>query len=211
DRVELYQVRPLPPAGLRSSFGCTEVSPPPPPKAPALPPPAPPPPPPKAEPPPSRAPAALPAPAPLPAATPKFDSHVLDLAAGRIELQKPIRFDEDGSVIAEHSHVVITEVAATLAANPAMKIAIESHAAVDGGADASLALSRKRAAEVRKQLADQGVAPARLKAYGCGESRPIAPANVPWGRKKNDRVELYVLDPAPAAGVHSEEGCSPSE
>ncbi|MFI5307630.1 MAG: OmpA family protein, partial [Polyangiales bacterium] len=47
DRVELYQVRPLPPAGLRSSFGCTEVSPPPPPKAPALPPPAPPPPPPK--------------------------------------------------------------------------------------------------------------------------------------------------------------------
>jgi outer membrane protein OmpA-like peptidoglycan-associated protein len=235
ERVEVYLVHPLPPAGLRSSLGCTAV----PPTAPPAPAAAPP----KPEPPPMRAPAAPPA-APAvvaPAAPPPSakgdsdgdsvpdakdacplapgpasekgcpESHRVDLAAGRIELRKPIRFDEGGSAIAEHSRSVVVEVAATLKVNPNMKVAIESHAAADAGADASMSLSRKRAAEVKKQLAEQGVAPARLKAYGCGESRPIAPGNVPWGRKKNDRVELHLLDPAPAAGVHSEDGCSPSE
>jgi outer membrane protein OmpA-like peptidoglycan-associated protein len=79
------------------------------------------------------------------------------------------------------------------------------------GAAASLALTRKRADTVRNELASRGVPRARLLAYGCGELRPIAPNNVPWGRKKNERIELHVLDPAPSSGVHSFEGCAASD
>ncbi len=139
------------------------------------------------------------------------ESHRVDLAGGRIELLKPIRFEEGSDEVSEHSRSYVVELAATLRANPTMKVALEDHVAGGDDAKASLALSARRAAALRKQLATAGVAPERIKAYGCGQSRPIAPDNVPWGRRKNDRVELHLLDPAPSAGVHSEEGCSASE
>jgi outer membrane protein OmpA-like peptidoglycan-associated protein len=137
--------------------------------------------------------------------------HRVDLEAGQIELLKPVRFHDGESQIHSQSSSYLDEVAATLRANPEMKLLIEVHVAGEGSADKSLELTRKRAAVVRDRLKAQGVAPARLRAYGCGESRPIAPNNVPWGRKKNDRVELHVLDPASPSGVHSMQGCSTSE
>jgi outer membrane protein OmpA-like peptidoglycan-associated protein len=137
--------------------------------------------------------------------------HRLDLEAGQIELLKPVRFHDGESQIHSQSFSYIDEVAATLRANPDMKLLIEVHVAGEGSAEKSLELTRTRAAVVRDRLKAQGVAPARLRAYGCGESRPIAPNNVPWGRKKNDRVELHVLDPASPSSVHSLEGCSTSE
>jgi outer membrane protein OmpA-like peptidoglycan-associated protein len=137
--------------------------------------------------------------------------HRVDLDAGQIELLKPVRFHDGESQVHSQSLTYVDEVAATLRANPEMKLLIEVHVPGEGSAEQSLALTRKRAAVVRDRLVAQGVAPARLRAYGCGESRPIAPNNVPWGRKKNDRVELHLLDPASPSSVHSLEGCSTSE
>lgn len=221
ERVVAYVIHPLPETGLRSSLGCTavEIAPRPEP-APAVlkepepraPEPAPkkPEPAPAPTPPPPKAPPVTSAPLTLVPPT-SGEAYRVDLAAGRIELLKPIRFDEGTAVISARSVPYVVEIAASLRANPRLRVAVESHVAADGGAQASLALSQERARAVRKRLADNGVAPERIKAYGCGENRPIAPANVPWGRKKNDRVELPLLDPAPSTGVHSTEGCSLSE
>jgi outer membrane protein OmpA-like peptidoglycan-associated protein len=92
-----------------------------------------------------------------------------------------------------------------------MQVAIEAHTGEEPSEAASTALTKARAAAVRKQLASRGVAPTRIRAYGCGQNRPIAPNNVPWGRKKNERIELHVLDPAPSSALQSTEGCVASE
>jgi OOP family OmpA-OmpF porin len=139
------------------------------------------------------------------------EGHRVDLDGGRIELTKPIRFEPGAAALDARGEKQLDEIAATLRANPGMKIAIATHVAADAGAEASLALTRTRATTVRRELAGRGIAPARMPAYGCGENRPVAPNNVPWGRKKNERVELLLLDPAPASSVHSLEGCSAAE
>jgi OmpA-OmpF porin, OOP family len=139
------------------------------------------------------------------------ETHRVELEQGRIELLKSLRFEDDRAELHARSREQLDELAATLRANPQMKVRIEAHVADGAGSEPSLALTRKRAAELRKELGKRGVAPERLYAYGCGEGRPIAPNNVPWGRKKNERVELRLLDPVPASGVDSTEGCSASE
>jgi outer membrane protein OmpA-like peptidoglycan-associated protein len=106
--------------------------------------------------------------------------------------------------------VYLDELAATLRANARMTVQLEAYVAASDPT-ASLALTRRRALAVRDQLVKRRVAPDRIHAYGCGESRPIAPNNVPWGRKKNDRVELHLLDPVPSSGVHSTQGCVPAD
>jgi len=137
--------------------------------------------------------------------------HRVDLEKGQIELLKPLRFDDGASALSGRSDELLDELAATLKANPKMKVRIEGHTGEDPSPDASTATSQKRAAAVRKELASRGVAPARMQAYGCGQNRPIAPNNVPWGRKKNERIELHVLDPAPSSAVQSTTGCIASE
>jgi OmpA-OmpF porin, OOP family len=137
--------------------------------------------------------------------------HKLDLESGRIELLKPLRFDDGESTLSGRSDELLDELAATLKANPKMTVAIAAHTGEDANPEASTTLTRKRAMSVRKALASRGIAPTRMTAYGCGQNRPIAPNNVPWGRKKNERIELHVLDPAPSSAVHSTEGCIASE
>jgi outer membrane protein OmpA-like peptidoglycan-associated protein len=139
------------------------------------------------------------------------EGHRVDLAAGRIELLKPIRFDEGTARLDARGKKHLDEIAATLRANPEMKVALTADVAADAGSEPSLALTRERASAVRRELTGRGVAPSRIQAYGCGENRPVAPNNVPWGRKKNERVELLLLDPAPTTGVHSLTGCSAAE
>lgn len=139
------------------------------------------------------------------------EGHRVDLEGGRIELTRPLRFEDGQTTPSERSSAHLDELAATLRANAAMHVLIEAHVAEDASADASLAVTRTRAAAVRAALAARGIPQARMRAYGCGQARPVAPNNVPWGRKRNERVELYVLDPAPASGVHSTAGCVTAE
>jgi outer membrane protein OmpA-like peptidoglycan-associated protein len=139
------------------------------------------------------------------------EGHRVDLEGGRIELLKPIRFEDGSATLDTRGKKLLDEIAATLRANADMKVAIATHVAADAGAEPSLALTRKRATTVRRELTQRGVSPARIHAYGCGENRPVAPNNVPWGRKKNERVDVLLLDPAPASSVHSLEGCSAAE
>ncbi|MDD9933529.1 MAG: OmpA family protein [Myxococcales bacterium] len=147
----------------------------------------------------------------LPAAEGCPASHRVDLDGGSIELTKPIRFESGSDKLKKRSLKYFDELAATLKANPSMKLAITAHVADEGDAAATSALTAKRANAARKALEKRGVAPARLKSYGCGSNRPVAPNNVPWGRKRNERIDLLLLDPAPPAGVHSLEGCTDSK
>lgn len=257
ERIELYVTRPLPPTGLRSSVGCSEVElqPPAPVRAPtvlaepelerelqtkkelaaapkplpaAAPKPSPPaapitvavppkaspatalpvptaPPPAVVSPPKTPAAAALP---PTPIVVPAAPApNVAQPTAGHIDLPKPIRFEDGNAALGPRSADALDELAAILRATPTTIVAIESYVAGESSADASMALTKKRSAIVGKELASRGIAPSRIKAYGCGDIRPIAPNNVPWGRKKNERIEVRALDSGTSHGINSIEGC----
>jgi outer membrane protein OmpA-like peptidoglycan-associated protein len=216
ERVELWVTDPLPPSGFRTTFGCVprtlpgqeEPAPPPAPALAPAPPPvvtAPPPKPVVLAPPPVPAPVPAPAPAPAPAPT----APPANLQA--IELAPPVRFEEGSTSFKGNPDSQLDELAAKLRADPAMRIAVVAHTAEEPDAAASLALSQKRAARVAQELGKRGAKTGQVRALGCGHSRPVAPNNVPWGRKKNDRLEVLVLDPAPSGHVQSLEGCMASE
>lgn len=62
-------------------------------------------------------------------------------------------------------------------------------------------LSTERSLAVMRYLRDQGVAPARLMAAGCGEYRPRVAGTSASDRAANRRVEFFALQPlAPGAG-----------
>jgi outer membrane protein OmpA-like peptidoglycan-associated protein len=122
-----------------------------------------------------------------------------------------VRFEDGGTQIKGKATAQLDELAATLRANPKMKLALISHTAEEPDAEKTLEQSRGRAATIKAELTKRGAKADQVHALGCGQARPVAPNNVPWGRKKNDRLEVLVLDPASNADVHLPQGCMASE
>ncbi len=56
-------------------------------------------------------------------------------------------------------------------------------------------LSTERALAVARHLRDQGVAPGRIVACGCGEYRPRIENSSGPNRARNRRVEIFAIDP----------------
>jgi len=77
--------------------------------------------------------------------------------------------------------------------NPKMEVMITGHTDNQGAADYNLKLSENRAASVVAYLVKAGIAPARLKSKGFGDSRPAAANDTEEGRAKNRRIELVIL------------------
>ncbi len=77
-------------------------------------------------------------------------------------------------------------------------VSVYGHADSTGSDSYNQQLSEKRASSVATYLAGQGVAPARLRAIGFGESNPIADNSTEAGRAANRRVEI-VIDPVDSA------------
>lgn len=72
-------------------------------------------------------------------------------------------------------------------------IVLEGHSDSVGNDAVNLALSEKRAQNVRNALLARGLPADRLTARGYGKSRPLAPNDTELGRKLNRRVELIIL------------------
>jgi chemotaxis protein MotB len=53
-------------------------------------------------------------------------------------------------------------------------------------------LSTERALTVLRYMIDQGIAPDRVRAVGCGEAQPVAPNTSASGKSKNRRVEIVI-------------------
>lgn len=71
-------------------------------------------------------------------------------------------------------------------------VRIEGHTDNQGGDAANLALSQKRADAVRRVLLDSGVAAARIRSSGKGETDPLVDNGSAEGRARNRRVEIIV-------------------
>lgn len=102
-----------------------------------------------------------------------------------------VYFDTDKDTVRADSEATMKEIAKLLTANAQLKVHVVGHTDNQGRPDYNLDLSRRRAANVVRELTSKyGVAADRLDAFGCGLYAPIAPNDNEEGRTKNRRVEL---------------------
>ena len=104
-----------------------------------------------------------------------------------------VNFETARSALTRSSYVVLDAVAASLLANPEIRIEIAGYTDSTGTKFGNLRLSQSRAAAVRFYLARKGVTPARMVSKGYGASGYIAPNATTAGRAQNRRVELHKL------------------
>ncbi len=104
-----------------------------------------------------------------------------------------VNFETGRSVLTRDSYVVLDAVAASLLANPDIRIEVAGYTDSTGRKYINYRLSQARAAAVRFYLARKGVPPARMIAKGYGASGYIAPNSTAAGRAQNRRVELHKL------------------
>src|SRR5213596_2869136 len=101
-----------------------------------------------------------------------------------------VTFETGRSALKPDSYTILDIVAASLIANPDIKIEIGGHTDNTGASATNLRLSQARADAVRAYLASKGVGPERMVAKGYGASQPVAPNTTATGRAQNRRVEL---------------------
>lgn len=106
---------------------------------------------------------------------------------------KGVNFQTGRSSLTVKSYAVLDQVAASLVANPDIRIEVAGYTDNTGSAAINTRLSRARAIAVRTYLARKGVAPSRMVARGYGPSRPVATNTTAAGRAENRRVELHKL------------------
>ena len=104
-----------------------------------------------------------------------------------------VTFEVGKSALKPESFTVLDIVAASLVANPDIRIEIAGHTDNTGSAATNTRLSQSRADAVRAYLAQKGVGPDRMIAKGYGPSVPVAPNTTAAGRAQNRRVELRQL------------------
>jgi outer membrane protein OmpA-like peptidoglycan-associated protein len=100
-------------------------------------------------------------------------------------------FDTDKDALRPDSEPTLQEINKLLKANPQWKVHVVGHTDNQGAAEHNLDLSRRRAANVVRELTSKfGIAADRLDSFGCGLYAPVASNAAEEGRAKNRRVEL---------------------
>lgn len=101
-----------------------------------------------------------------------------------------IYFDTGKSNIKPESAQAISEIAKLLKSDSGLKIHVVGHTDNVGSVESNIKLSQNRAEAVVQALRNNGIAPARLRAFGCGQFAPVMSNDTEDGRAKNRRVEL---------------------
>lgn len=101
-----------------------------------------------------------------------------------------IYFDTGKPNVKPESALAISEIIKLLNADPCLKIHVVGHTDNVGGMESNIKLSQSRAESVVQALRNNGISPARLKSFGCGQFAPVMSNDNEEGRAKNRRVEL---------------------
>ncbi len=103
-----------------------------------------------------------------------------------------VTFDIDSAAIRPGFYHTLDDVSATLNRYPQSYLDVIGHTDSTGSDAYNQALSERRAGSVSNHFRSRGVEPARIAAYGMGETQPIASNATVSGRQENRRVELQV-------------------
>jgi outer membrane protein OmpA-like peptidoglycan-associated protein len=104
-----------------------------------------------------------------------------------------VLFDTNKAVLRPESAPQLAQMAQVLKDDPGLKAFIVGHTDNEGGLDANMRLSQKRAAAVVAELSGRyGVPAARLTAQGVANLVPVTTNSSAEGRAMNRRVELVI-------------------
>ena len=118
--------------------------------------------------------------------------------ADRIELREPVYFDSAKATLKPASHALLDEVAKALADHAELALVeIGVHSDERGADEYNLRITDERAAAIKSYLVAHGVAAARLRSRGYGETRPLCPEHNEACWSRNRRVELVAVKAAP--------------
>ncbi|MCA9530736.1 MAG: OmpA family protein, partial [Myxococcales bacterium] len=121
------------------------------------------------------------------------------LEAHRIVLRRQVHFATGKATIDASSQPILAEVVDVLLRHPEiLRVEIQGHTDSKGSRTANLRLSESRAEAVRSFLVSAGIDPSRLVAKGYGPDRPLVPNLTPAMRARNRRVQLVIVERAPA-------------
>lgn len=102
-----------------------------------------------------------------------------------------LNFASNSAELNAESRAILDKVAASIRANPTVKlIAVTGYSDDRGAADYNKALSERRAKSVADYLVSQGLAASKVSSRGMGEENPIADNATADGRRANRRVEI---------------------
>ncbi len=123
------------------------------------------------------------------------DRDVVRDVGTELEILDKIHFEYNKAVIKEESYPILDAVAATIDANPDIRIIeIQGHTDERGSDAYNLELSQRRAEAVADYLEQRGISRDRLTARGYGETDPLDRAHTEQAWAKNRRVEFVILD-----------------
>ena len=104
-----------------------------------------------------------------------------------------INFDTNDATIKAENHAILAQAAATLLANPSIKVEIQGHTDNVGTEKGNKPLSEKRAAAVKKYLVSKGVDESRLITSAFGSTKPVSDNKSVDGKSLNRRVDFKIL------------------
>ncbi|MCF6273352.1 MAG: OmpA family protein [Rhodobacteraceae bacterium] len=109
-----------------------------------------------------------------------------------VTLPEAITFPVDSSQLRSGFVRSLNALARNLQSYPNTTVEVIGHTDSTGSRSYNQQLSNNRAASVRSVLISAGVQANRVRAYGKGETTPIASNNTAEGRQQNRRVEIYI-------------------
>ncbi len=109
-----------------------------------------------------------------------------------VTFKSDVLFDVNSASLKQGAYVEIDRVAKVLQQYPQTTIVIAGHTDSTGSEDHNQKLSERRAMSVSNALANQGVAPSRMRTIGFGESQPVGDNNTEAGRQLNRRVVVTI-------------------
>ena len=124
-----------------------------------------------------------------------------------VRVSDAVLFDSGSSVIRPEGLTILAKVAAEIAAKPFQRLWVRGHTDSDPVAKpetlakfphGNLQLSAERAVEVGAFLGKNGVSAGKVVVAGFGPGEPVAKNDSPENKRRNRRVEIFVLEDASA-------------
>ena len=136
----------------------------------------------------TRAPATPPAPSPV-----AVDTVQAAPDTRGATLAERIHFALDRSDLSPEARTTLAAKAEILRASPNVTLRISGHADERGSDEYNLALSKRRAAEAKRFMMQQGIDSMRLEAVGYGEEQPLDPSGSEPAWAMNRRADFSVV------------------
>lgn len=110
-----------------------------------------------------------------------------------VNLPNGVTFDVDSYALKPEFRETLDKIAASLNKYPESLVDVYGHTDSTGSNEYNQTLSENRARTVASYLTMQGVAGARIRSQGFGETMPVTGNDTEEGRSRNRRVEIKIV------------------